>query len=130
MNKSKVLMTRSHLEAHDRGVKYTSRKLVEAGFEVIYTPFREICEIYETAIEEDVDIIGISCSATNPISIVLALRELLEKKQAEFPIIVGGVVPTLDLPKLKGMGIKEVFGPGSDPSEIVRFFKETISQSQ
>ncbi len=129
MNKSKVLMTRSHLEAHDRGVKYILRKLVEGGFEVVYTPFREIKEIYEIAMEEDVDIIGLSCSATNSLYIVSALMEIFEKKQENFPVIIGGVVPNMDIPKLKEMGIKEVFGPGSDPDEIVEFFKNIMGNS-
>lgn len=127
MNKLKVLMTRSHLEAHDRGIKYTSRKLVEAGIEVVYAPFREVEEIYKTAMEEDVSMIGISCSATDPVYIVSALMKLLDENRAELPVIVGGVIPTVDIPKLREMRVKEVFGPGSDPNRIVEYVKETLS---
>lgn len=126
MHKSKVLMTRSHLEAHDRGVKYISKKLMQAGWEIIYTPFREIKDIYETAIEEDVAIIGLSCSATNSLYIASALMKIFEKKQEKFPVIIGGVVPNIDIPKLKQIGIVEVFGPGSDPDEIVKFFGDVL----
>ena len=127
MNQLKVLMTRSHLEAHDRGIKYTTRKLVEAGIEVVYAPFREVDELYKTSMEEDVDMIGISCSATNPLFIITELMELLKKNQTELPVIVGGVIPSIDIPKLKKLGVKEVFGPGSDPNAIVEFVKETLS---
>ena len=124
MNKIKVLMTQSHLEAHDRGVKYTSKKLMEAGMEVIYTKFRMVNEIYTVAIQEDVDIIGISCSSTNPLRIITDLTELLSKHQSNFSIILGGVIPSVDIPKLKEMGVKAVFGPGSAPREIVEFVEK------
>jgi len=123
MNKQKVLMTRSHLEAHDRGIKYTSKKLVEAGVEVVYAPFREISDIYKTAVEEDVGMIGLSCSATNPVYIISELMKLLDKKQEELPVVVGGVIPNADITKLMDMKVKEVFGPGSDPNAIVEYVK-------
>ena len=121
MSTLKVLMTRSHLEAHDRGIKYTSKKLVEAGIEVVYAPFREVNELYKTAMEEDVGMIGISCSATSSKYIVTELMELLKKNKTDLPVIVGGVIPSVDASKLKEMGVKEVFGPGSDPDAIVKF---------
>ena len=127
MNKLKVLMTRSHLEAHDRGIKYTIRKLVEAGIEVVYAPFREVDEIYKTAMEEDVGMVGISCSATNPVYIVSEFMKLLEKNQVELPVIVGGVIPTVDIAKLRKMHVREVFGPGSDPNAIVQYVKDALS---
>ena len=127
MSTLKVLMTRSHLEAHDRGIKYTSKKLVEAGIEVVYAPFREVNELYKTAMEEDVGMIGISCSATSSKYIVTELMELLKKNKADLPVIVGGVIPSVDASKLKEMGVKEVFGPGSDPDAIVKFVKEMVS---
>ncbi len=127
MNKLKVLMTRSHLEAHDRGIKYTSRKLVEAGVEVVYAPFREIDDIYKTAVEEDVGMIGISCSATSSVYIISVLMKLLEENKMDLPVIVGGVIPSVDVIKLRKMRVKEVFGPGSDPNAIVEYVKEALS---
>ncbi|RLB74895.1 MAG: methylmalonyl-CoA mutase, partial [Deltaproteobacteria bacterium] len=119
---------RSHIEAHDRGINYTSKKLVEAGVEVIYAPFRDADEIYKMATEEDVGMIGISCSATNPLYVISELTKLLEEKKAKFSIILGGVIPSINIPRLKEMGIKEVFGPGSDPNAIVTFVKEMLNK--
>lgn len=130
MNKMKVLMTRSHIEAHDRGIKYTSKKLVEAGVEVVYTPFKTAEEIYKIATEEDVGMIGISCSATSPLYIASELMEIFKKKQASFSVILGGVIPSADTQKLKEMGVQEIFGPGSDPNEIVKFVKKTLSSNE
>ena len=123
MKPIRILMTQSHLEAHDRGVKYTSRKLMDAGMEVVYTKFRMVEEIYKVALQEDVTLIGISCSSTNPLSIIPDLMTLLNKHQSNVPVILGGVIPSVNIPKLKNMGVKEVFGPGSDPNEIVAFIK-------
>jgi len=124
MKAIKILMTQSHLEAHDRGIKYTSKKFMDAGMEVVYTKFRVVEEIYKVAVQEDVDIIGISCSSTNSLRIIADLMDIFNKHQANFFVILGGVIPSVDIPKLKKMGVKEVFGPGSNPIEIVEFVKK------
>ncbi len=127
MKKMKFLMTHSHVEAHDRGVKYTLKKLMDAGMEVVYIKFKLVEEIYSVATQEDVDMIGISCSSTNAVRIVTDLMEVFSEQQADFPIIVGGVVPAGDIQKVKEMGVKAIFGPGSDPNDIVACVRETIA---
>lgn len=129
MEKIKVLLTRSSLEAHDRGVKYTAKKLVEAGIEVVYTPFGQVDEIIKTAEDEDVNLIGISCSATNSVYIVSALMKIMEENKVKMPVVVGGVIPNVDIPKLEKMGVKKVFGPGSDPRAIVEFVQDTVRKA-
>lgn len=118
--KIRVLLTKSQLDGHDRGVRYVARKLREAGMEVIFTRYRNTNEIVNSALQEDVDVIGISFSVGGH-TVVSAevIKSLKEKNIGSIPIIIGGIIPGDDMAELREMGVSGVFGPGSSASEII-----------
>lgn len=118
--KIRVLLTKSQLDGHDRGVRYIARKLREAGMEVIFTRYRNPNEIVTSALQEDVDVIGISFSVGGH-TVVSAevIKSLKEKNIGSIPIIIGGIIPGDDMAELCEMGVSGVFGPGSSASEII-----------
>lgn len=124
----KILMCKPGLDGHDRGVKAITLALRDEGFEVIYTGLRQTpAAIVKTAIEEDVDIIGMSCLTGNHeffSSEVLTL--LTQKGITDKLVIVGGIIPDEDLPKLKNIGVKAVFTPGCKVADIVKFIKDNV----
>lgn len=105
-----------------------ARALRDAGFEVIYTGLHQTPEqIVETAIEEDVDIIGLSCLSGAHMTLFPRITELLKEKGAEDIIVTaGGIIPDEDVPKLKAAGIVEIFGPGTSLEEITEFHKKAV----
>ncbi len=116
----RILMTKAEQDCHDRGVRYITTKLREAGFEVIYTNFLYPEEILNTAIQEDVDVIGLSSSTLGHIPVLKYVTDGLKKEgRGDTLIIVGGVVPDDDLPKLSELGVQSVFGPGSTAKEVI-----------
>jgi len=125
----KVLLARLGLDAHWRGSIVVAHALRDAGMEVIYIGNQMPKEIVETAIQEDVDIIGLSSLSGN--HMILApevVRRLKGKGVQEIPVVLGGTVPPDDIPKLKESGIAGIFGPGSSLKEIIQFIsgvKET-----
>ncbi len=118
--KIRALLTKSIMDAHDRGVRYVAMELKDAGMEVIFTRYGVPQEIINTAAQEDVDVIGISFSSGDPkIIISEVLRLLKKKKMGNVPVIVGGVIPEDDVPELLQAGVKGVFGPGSYAKDII-----------
>jgi len=117
----RVLIAKPGLDGHDRGAKVVARALRDAGMEVIYTGLRQTPEqIVRTTIQEDVDVIGLSILSGAHMKICEKLLKLMRENQIEdIPVFVGGIIPPDDAEKLKEMGIKEVFGPGTPISEIV-----------
>jgi methylmalonyl-CoA mutase C-terminal domain/subunit len=126
----RVLVAKPGLDGHDRGAKVVAKALRDAGMEVIYTGLRQTPEmIVETAIQEDVDVIGLSCLSGAHMTLFPKVMELLKAKGVKDIIVTGGgIIPTEDVPRLKKAGIAEVFGPGTTSDEIVSFIKKNVKQ--
>jgi len=116
----KVLVSKLGLDGHDRGAKVVARALKDAGMEVVYTGLRQTPEqIVKTAIQEDVDVIGVSILSGAHLELIpLLIKEMKEKGLNDIVLVVGGVIPPQDVPKLKEMGVDEVFLPGASLKEI------------
>ncbi|MFH1625207.1 MAG: cobalamin B12-binding domain-containing protein [Pseudomonadota bacterium] len=127
----KVLVTKVGLDGHDRGAKVVSSLLKEAGMEVVYLGMFQTPEnIVRAAIEEDVDVIGLSCLSGEHLTFTPKIIKLLrEKNLDEFLFLVGGVIPIEDIPVLKGMGVNEVFTAGTLTGEIVEYIKANLTRS-
>jgi methylmalonyl-CoA mutase C-terminal domain/subunit len=119
--KIKILVGKPGLDGHDRGAKIIALALRDAGMEVIYTGLHQTIEqIVRTAVQEAVDIIGLSIMSGAHIPISKTLLELMKDQGIEdIPVIVGGVIPKQDIPKLKALGIKGVFPGGTPFDEII-----------
>lgn len=128
MKKVRILIAKPGLDGHDRGAKVISRALRDSGFEVIYTGIRQTPEqIVNTAIQEDVDFIGLSCLSGAHNTLFPKIVELLKEKGANDIIVFGGgVIPAEDIEYLKSKGIKAIFGPGSPTDETINFIKANI----
>lgn len=126
----RVLVAKPGLDGHDRGAKVVARGLRDAGFEVIYTGLHQTPEMVVTAaIQEDVDVIGLSILSGAHIPLVEAVQKIMSEKSVEKPIFVGGIIPGEDAERLKKSGVFAVFGPGSAISEISEKVKEVASQN-
>ncbi|OIP26852.1 MAG: methylmalonyl-CoA mutase [Chloroflexi bacterium CG_4_10_14_0_8_um_filter_46_9] len=126
--KIRILVAKPGLDGHDRGVKIVARAYRDAGFEVIYTGLHQTPEqIVNAALQEDVDLIGLSCLSGAHAYLFPRVVELLKENKAEdIIVIVGGIIPKEDIPKLKKMGIKEIFLPGSSLSEIINWTRANV----
>jgi len=126
--KIRILVAKPGLDGHDRGVKIVARAYRDAGFEVIYTGLHQTPEqIVNAALQEDVDLIGLSCLSGAHMYLFPRVVELLKENKAEdIIVIVGGIIPKEDIPKLKKMGIKEIFLPGSSLSEIINWTRANV----
>jgi methylmalonyl-CoA mutase C-terminal domain/subunit len=126
--KIRVLIAKPGLDGHDRGAKVVARALRDAGMEVIYTGLRQTPEtIVETAIQEDVDVVGLSCLSGAHLTLFPMVKELLDKKGMKDVLVLGGgIIPEEDMPSLKKSGIGMVFGPGTSLESIVRYITENV----
>lgn len=124
--KIRVLIAKPGLDSHDRGAKVVARALRDAGIEVIYTGLRQTPEqIVETALQEDVDVIGMSILSGAHMTLLPRVMQLLKDKGLDDVLVfAGGIIPNEDVVKLKEVGIKEVFGPGTPTDVIVKFVKK------
>jgi len=120
MKKIRILFCRYTVDGHDRGVLTVMNRCRDAGMEVIYIHFHIVDEIIQTAIQEDVNFIGISSSMGEHFPVIKELAESLKKDDLDIPIFFGGVIPSGDVLPLKEMGAKAVFGPGSSPDDVVK----------
>lgn len=127
----RVLVAKPGLDGHDRGAKVIARALRDAGMEVIYTGLRQTPEqIVETAIQEDVNVIGLSILSGAHMYLFPKIMDLLKDKEAtDILVIAGGIIPTSDILELKKIGVKEVFTPGTETKKIIEFIKENIKIS-
>jgi methylmalonyl-CoA mutase C-terminal domain/subunit len=118
-----VLVAKPGLDGHDRGVKVIARALRDAGMEVIYTGLRQTPEmIVESAIQEDVDVIGLSILSGAHLDLVPRVMQLIQSNNAEdIVVLVGGIIPEEDVAALKNLGVAGVFGPGTPMQDIVTF---------
>ncbi len=126
--KIRVLIAKPGLDGHDRGAKVVARALRDAGMEVIYTGLRQTPEmIAEAALQEDVDIIGLSILSGAHMALVPRVLELLKANgQEQVKMFVGGIIPDEDIPQLKGMGVTGVYGPGASTQIIAEDIKKII----
>jgi len=126
----RVLVAKPGLDGHDRGAKVIARALRDAGMEVIYTGIRQTPEmIAEAALQEDVDVVGLSIlSGAHMELFPLVLDELRKRGLEDVIVVAGGIIPQDDYPALKQMGIKEIFGPGTPTQEIVDFIKKARAE--
>lgn len=123
----KILLARLSLDGHDRGIITIANHCKEAGMEVVYTHFHDPKEIAKVAEEEDVDIIGITSSMGEHFYIASHLMGTLKEKKLEVPVVMGGVIAHVDVPKLEALGVKKVFGPGASPQEAVNYLTDLAS---
>jgi methylmalonyl-CoA mutase, C-terminal domain len=126
--KIRVLVAKPGLDGHDRGAKVIARALRDAGMEVIYTGLRQTPEmIVSASIQEDVDVIGLSILSGAHNAIVPRVMDLLKQNQAEdILVVVGGIIPDVDVDGLKQRGVSAIFQPGTPLDEIVKFIRENV----
>ncbi len=127
-NKRRILLAKPGLDGHDRGAKVMAHALKDAGFEVIYTGLHQTVEmIAQAAIQEDVDVIGLSIMSGAHVPICQKLIRLLKEKGADdIMVLVGGVIPSRDIPRLKEIGVTEGFPGGSDIDAPGAFLRERL----
>ena len=126
--KIRVLVAKPGLDGHDRGAKVVARALRDAGFEVIYTGLRQTPEqIAEAALQEDVDVVGLSILSGAHMRLFPEIMKLLENKgMKDVLVIAGGIIPEDDIKPLKKIGVRAIFGPGTPTNEIIKFIREHI----
>jgi methylmalonyl-CoA mutase C-terminal domain/subunit len=126
--KIRVLVAKPGLDGHDRGAKVIARALRDAGMEVIYTGLRQTPEmIAAAALQEDVDAVGVSILSGAHNTLCPRIVQLLrEKGMDNVMVLVGGIVPQEDVPKLKQLGVAEIFLPGTSTEDIVKFLRENV----
>lgn len=130
MNPIRVLIAKPGLDGHDRGAKVVARGLRDAGFEVIYTGLHQTPEmVVAAAIQEDVDVVGLSILSGAHIPLVAEILRLFQEKSVSKPIFVGGIIPPNDAKSLKEAGVSAVFGPGTQLSDIAKQVKSFAEQS-
>ena len=125
----RVLVAKPGLDGHDRGAKIIARALRDAGMEVIYTGLRQTPEmIASAAVQEDVDVIGLSILSGAHNTLAPQLMSLLkEKGMTDVTVLLGGTIPAADIPALKQAGIAEIFLPGTSTQDIVNFVRERVA---
>ena len=128
--KIRVLVAKPGLDGHDRGAKVVARALRDAGFEVIYTGIRQTPDmIAEAALQEDVDVVGLSILSGAHMALVPKVKDALNKAGLDdVVLLLGGIIPDEDLPALQAMGVRGVFGPGTPTQQIVDFIQSKLAQ--
>lgn len=125
--KTRVLIAKPGLDGHDRGVKIVARGYRDAGFEVIYTGVHQTPEqIVNAAIQEDVDLVGMSCLSGAHLHLFSEVVRQLRERGSDIIVVGGGIIPKEDVPRLKEAGIKEVFLPGTPLAQIIEWTKENV----
>ena len=126
--KLRILLGKPGLDGHDRGVKVIARGFRDAGFEVIYTGLHQTPEeIVNAAIQEDADMVGLSCLSGAHLHLFSeVVRQLKERGAGDVTVVGGGIIPTEDIPALKKVGVKEVFLPGTPIQQTVDWVKKNV----
>ncbi|MDG6218023.1 MAG: cobalamin B12-binding domain-containing protein [Candidatus Thermoplasmatota archaeon] len=126
--KIRVLIAKPGLDGHDRGAKIVARALRDSGMEVIYTGLHQTpAMIVEAAIQEDVDVVGLSLLSGAHMTLFVDVADLLKEKGLEDVLLIGGgIVPAEDVPELKNKGISGIFGPGTPVEDIIEFVKKNV----
>lgn len=130
--KIRVLVAKPGLDSHDRGAKVVARALRDAGMEVIYTGLRQTPEqIAETVLQEDVDVLGLSILSGAHMTLFPRIMELIRRKGLDDVVVfAGGIIPEEDIPALKKLGIREIFGPGTTTETVVDFVKAHVEKNR
>lgn len=128
----RVLVAKPGLDGHDRGAKVIVRALRDAGMEVIYTGIRQTPEmIVAAALQEDVDVIGLSILSGAHMALFPRILELMQAQGMDDVIVLaGGIIPDADIPVIKALGVEGVFGPGTPLDEIVAFIRTAIGSPE
>ena len=128
MRKIRVVIAKPGLDGHDRGAKVIARALRDAGMEVIYTGLRQTPEqIAAAALQEDADVIGLSILSGAHMHVCPRLMQLLKEKGLDdVLVLVGGIIPDVDIPALKQMGVKGIFLPGSPMQDIIDYINANV----
>ena len=126
--KVRVLVAKPGLDGHDRGAKVVARALRDAGMDVIYTGLRQTPEmIAEAALQEDVDVVGLSILSGAHMALAPRVLELLRSNgQGDVRVFVGGIIPDEDVPRLHEMGVTGIYGPGASTEDIIREIREAM----
>jgi len=126
----RVLVTKPGMDAHDRGAKVIARAFRDAGMEVIYTGLRQTPQnIVDAAVDEDVDVVGLSILSGAHNTLVPRIMDLLRQAgRDDVVVVLGGIIPDDDIPALKEAGVAGVFGPGSDVDQIVEFVRRAVQE--
>lgn len=124
----RILVAKPGLDGHDRGARVIARAFRDAGFEVVYTGLHQTPEqIVAAALQEDVDVIGLSSLSGAHLYLFARVMELLKAKEADDVVVIGGgIIPEEDVAKLKKLGIKEIFLPGTSLDQIVGWVKDNV----
>ncbi len=127
----RVLLGKTTMDAHDRGVRYLATKLRESGMEVIFVNFFESKEVIEAAIQEDVDVVGISSSSEGHLPVAREiLRGLKAAGKDDVLVIFGGVIPERDHAPMLALGVKGIFGPGSSADDLTTFLRANVRKQR
>ena len=128
----RVVVAKPGLDGHDRGAKVIARALRDAGFEVIYTGLHQTPEqVVQAVVQEDADALGLSLLSGAHMTLVPRVAELLREQGADdVVVVVGGIIPEADIPKLKELGVAEVFGPGAPLPGIAQWLRETLDRRE
>jgi len=121
----RVLVAKPGLDGHDRGAKIIARAFRDAGFEVIYTGLRQTPEqVVSAALQEDVDVIGLSVLSGAHMTLCPRILELMKKEKLnDVLVVIGGIIPDSDIPRLKELGVSEVFQPGASTADIIAYIR-------
>ena len=129
--KIRVLLCKIGQDSHDQGVKVVAAALRDAGMEVIYTgPWQPLESVANMALQEDVDIVGVSCLNYEHLLIPKLMRILDEKSQKGIPLIAGGIIPPDEANELKDGGVKDIFPPGSHTQDIVKAVRAIVANQR
>ncbi len=128
--KIRVLMSKPGIDGHWRGGIVVSRAIRDAGMELIFGGFQNVQQIVEAAIQEDVDIIGLSIHSGAHFAYTQEIIDLLKEKGVfdDIMILLGGVIPAKDFPKLREMGVANVYGPGTLTKDIIEFIRNNVKK--
>jgi methylmalonyl-CoA mutase C-terminal domain/subunit len=127
----RVLVAKVGLDGHDRGIKVVARLLRDAGMEVVYTGLFQTPEtVAVAAIQEDVDVVGLSMLSGAHLTLAPMVVEALRAMGSDIPVVVGGIVPNNDLEDMRTAGVAAVFGPGASADEMVASINEVVSQAR
>ena len=131
MEHIRVLVAKPGLDGHDRGAKIIARAFRDAGFEVIYTGLRQTPEqVVNAAIQEDVDVVGLSVLSGAHMTLCPRIMELMKKEGLnDVLVVIGGIIPDQDVPKLKSFGISEIFQPGASTEDIVAYIRQHVRKN-
>jgi methylmalonyl-CoA mutase C-terminal domain/subunit len=126
----RVLVAKPGLDGHDRGAKIIARAFRDAGFEVIYTGLRQTPDqVVTAALQEDVDVIGLSVLSGAHMTLCPRIMELMKKEKLDdVLVLVGGIIPDQDIPRLKELGVSEVFQPGVSTEDIIDYVRRNVAK--